>query len=838
MKNPDTSLHTSDRLAPFVAKYRDEPPLVSAPELADMLARRDPLRYRPSKTKKSIMTLAGLSALSFILYQLFGGAPQPIAQHPRAEALSGTLHPHHHAVAAALSQLTRDEHKAEEHRTSSSLLAPNNDDRPPFAAPGDQIFADLTPSQLARLGIIVMGDTIAQYNLNRKGDATMMKLTVHSFEGEERSDVPKGITVSNLSPVIMTQADGHGAAFHREDSLGGFTWGMTGDDQKHREEALKYIKRDNSHGFHLLGFNVVVFDSKSDILHPSAPKSVSIEIGQDIGSLPFHEVRKPSWGMPDSLFNSLKEYADYYMGKIPKPYSNIPGYSVRADTLTMMEIVERYDQEDNAKNKPMIREVLSRLNELIPVLVRLDSKSGKPSPKDYIFWYEPSEDLFNALPPAQASLFRHSASPDHCLTAPNSVSNDATITYCSSEAQPVSAIVRDLTGHIIRIVLADAHLGDNTLTIPTEVLASGMYIVTIRTKNSPERSRRIWVENHAPLPFPLPERGPESVTSYEDHTSIFTFPADCTPDQAALFVARESQIVSSYADWGKKLPAGRSNAITRGNRSYKIERDAGLDSAMSDLNSDFTKIASSVAYIKGLHVSAGLDYIELDHKDESRLGLESNDSLVKFFVGDTSTYVALGVMRSWGVQTGDYIQPFKPGHSPHIVRDLTPSFVTDGIGRKRLIVTTSSDDSTINSLVPVLFRAPMPADTLGARDIIFWYKPTPTFLAALPDSIREIITGSHSQVRSQTPSALRSVRVYPNPSRGDFALDLTFDTPRKLSVIVRNLIGQERARMLLSVPSGTSSERISFNTLEDGIYILELTSDAAETSFERIVIEH
>ena len=45
-----------------------------------------------------------------------------------------------------------------------------------------------------------------------------------------------------------------------------------------------------------------------------------------------------------------------------------------------------------------LHSIVSRLNELVPVIVRMTPGRGEPTKQDFILWYEPSNELFLADP--------------------------------------------------------------------------------------------------------------------------------------------------------------------------------------------------------------------------------------------------------------------------------------------------------------------------------------------------------------------------------------------------------------------------------------------------------
>ena len=151
-------------------------------------------------------------------------------------------------------------------------------------------------------------------------------------------------------------------------------------------------------------------------------------------------MKKPVQGYSDTVSTALLAMCHYYDGSSNiKPDIQWPNtLHIKVDTMTAEDFLDQLDQADNSASMLRLRSITARLNELIPVIVRMKLGSGAPDSNDFIFWYEPSDELFAALPPAQAEAFRQKlAQPPHCLTAPNAVLTQAEITYCVAEPQGV-----------------------------------------------------------------------------------------------------------------------------------------------------------------------------------------------------------------------------------------------------------------------------------------------------------------------------------------------------------------------------------------------------------------
>src|SRR5581483_475948 len=278
------------------------------------------------------------------------------------------------------------------------------------------------------------------------------------------------------------------------------------------------------------------------------------------------------------------------------------------------------------------------------------------------------------------------AEPPHCLTAPNGVLTSAEITYCVDRPQTVRITIHDLTGkqRIYRDEKAVA--GDNVSTFSTEELPSGMYLVTVRDADGNERTRRIWVENANPK-NPL---------------------------------------------WLMDVPSDSQHSVVQ-----------------------YTTFDDDSEIGRGI---LNLTHLEISMQALATLGIKNEDSAASFFramirPGDVEE---MTISRNDGVHMKFVKQNSVNGFTtPH----FQPLCVTDGIGRKRVynndsIFIPSLENSTIHlqhirsidsqlekidQLIPILLRTDHSNDSVGSRDLIFWYKPTPEFLAALPDSVRAVV---------------------------------------------------------------------------------------------------
>jgi len=482
MKND--KLHQSKELTKHFAPYRDEEPLLSAPQVNKLLAERDMLPNRSTKSinvRRIIMTLIGITGLAavgyFAFFSSFNGSNVPDASHGAYPSL-GTVQ---EQKTLSKPESTPQPNLAVRHASQK------NDTHGPWSAGNDQYYADLTSVELHKLGIILNDDTIVNYRLSHKDDIEIGKVAAHYIQGMGRTEsLPAGIDAHHFFPELITFANGNGAAWRTDSSCGMIA-------SEINTLLLPWLKKPGTPGIHALGF------SNHHAYGGVGYDTLRLEIGKNFAQpapFPFawYEI-DPHW---DSVKDEVMELAHYYEGSAAKPTVELPkNFTLAVDTITPQDLLDQFAQEQNSSDMQHLRSIMSRLNELVPVIVRMTPGKGAPGDKDFILWYEPSEELFNALPPAQAAIFRGSKAP-HCMNAPEAVTSSAEVTYCVSEPQEVKVDVFDLSGHDVMSLTQMAESGDNIAQISTRSLPSGIYIVSVRDKDGSQRTRRIWVQNANP----------------------------------------------------------------------------------------------------------------------------------------------------------------------------------------------------------------------------------------------------------------------------------------------------------------------------------------------------
>jgi hypothetical protein len=804
MKNDE--LQPSENLANHFAPYRDEAPLISAPEIEKLLAGSATADHPPTPSffrrgsffnnRRILMTLSGIAGLAAFSYFAFfsnhsNGINGTTATNGHNTTQRSYLTHQSHVLANdTLSQLATPASAPAKH--TSQLLKKGNG-HGPWSAGNDQFYADLSREELAKLGIVVMGDTLRTYNLDSKGMLEGQALTKRSMRDRKDPPSSQDVHIPRFFPVLTTFSNGHGA-FYRIESAEKSEWGMITDDSS--EEAAQrsireYLANPGTPGLSAYKFeevNCVTTDSA----HPHGIETitVNVKIGKDLPQqilkpLETFKLRKIS----DSVKNALIQLAHFYAGSnVPLPTISWPtNLTINVDTVNASDIISEMDSHVNNAAKLRLQSIFARLNDLVPVLVRHTAGTGNPDSNDFILWYEPSEELFNALPPAQAAIFRTKlAEPPHCISMPNEVLTTAEITYCVAEPQVVQVVVRDLTGKVMIFMSQLATAGDNVLQFPTETLPSGMYVVTVRDNDSSERSQRLWVENAHPK-------------------------------------------LSKDINWNSDSPHAPDQLFFNAND----EPRTAIDNEMSKNHPGLLNIPS----------------IELNAESLAKLGIESDSETAGWYrQNDKSKAVNyLGIMRTGsGVKFNTMDEDSVTTVS---VVSFGPIIVTDGVGRCSLLPPGDSAKqakafAAIDKFIPILLREKASSDSITKRDLIFWYKPTPEFLALLPDSARAVAQMMASGA-SNTPAsvtdlhgAIQQAVAFPNPSKGQFSVKLTLGDARSLMFTLRNLLGQQAAPSVQARMDGTGEQSLDFSSVPEGVYLLDISSDQGERYIERVVITH
>jgi|GEM_PF-3939502 len=177
-------------------------------------------------------------------------------------------------------------------------------------------------------------------------------------------------------------------------------------------------------------------------------------------------------------------------------------------------------------------------------------------------------------------------------------------------------------------------------------------------------------------------------------------------------------------------------------------------------------------------------------------------------------------------------------------------------------------------LVPVLVRTGRPytvADSLARRhrpDCIYWYRPTQEFLALLPGDVRsnlsaEILratttpdqsplgdevtklrvnpgTAPYLDVLRGSAGGVLNTTVLPNPAGERAEVGYSLSGPRVVTLALHDIMGR-RLRELkapVSNKAGDHHAEVDFSGLDDGIYLLVISTDRGEQAVQRVIHRH
>jgi hypothetical protein len=189
-------------------------------------------------------------------------------------------------------------------------------------------------------------------------------------------------------------------------------------------------------------------------------------------------------------------------------------------------------------------------------------------------------------------------------------------------------------------------------------------------------------------------------------------------------------------------------------------------------------------------------------------------------------------------------------------QDFYPVFISDRHGRQqfkyRLGKLEPEDKwtdkyflSTIRKLVPVLVKNNYASSKNPEKDFIFWFNVTPSFLAALPDTVSKemskeynVLVGNKDeseQAKNDPPSCKYfdvcqlplerqlKVNIYPNPAQTKLNVDFELGTNTSATISMTDL-GGKVVRNIDQTYSGTGSQHseIMVGDLKPGIYLVLL----------------
>lgn len=155
----------------------------------------------------------------------------------------------------------------------------------------------------------------------------------------------------------------------------------------------------------------------------------------------------------------------------------------------------------------------------------------------------------------------------------------------------------------------------------------------------------------------------------------------------------------------------------------------------------------------------------------------------------------------------------------------------------------------INKLIPVRIKAIDPSAENNQDGLIFWYARDARFAEKAPASLVEKIDKPQEPVvtdNGKTPkasiskvSAVSDPMVYPNPSPGRTMFKYTLAEPRAISIAIHDLLGKQVMKVtgLEMKSAGTFEKELDLSSLDAGVYLLIMVTDAGEQITQRVVIE-
>ena len=164
------------------------------------------------------------------------------------------------------------------------------------------------------------------------------------------------------------------------------------------------------------------------------------------------------------------------------------------------------------------------------------------------------------------------------------------------------------------------------------------------------------------------------------------------------------------------------------------------------------------------------------------------------------------------------------------------SFLTeiDSAVKKAEQLEAKKNGEALANLIPVVVSSdPNHPGVLTAQDFIFWYKPTEDLLKVL--DYQQIASVSNTIAQN---GAILKTLAFPNPTKGKLSVHVEVGQPSNLNVSVRNLLGQEVAKLESINANGPIDSDLDLSKLAEGIYLIDITTDRGEQSIRRIVIEH
>ncbi len=129
---------------------------------------------------------------------------------------------------------------------------------------------------------------------------------------------------------------------------------------------------------------------------------------------------------------------------------------------------------------------------------------------------------------------------------------------------------------------------------------------------------------------------------------------------------------------------------------------------------------------------------------------------------------------------------------------------------------------------------------------LYWFEPTPEFLAAIPARVRRAIEGgsgspiAEEQTDALAAKVLASSSVHPNPATQDFAtVEYTLREKRRVAISVYDITGERLKNVAVSEnrDSGVWQDNVSLEGIPNGYYLLAVTTDQGEQSVHPLLLK-
>jgi hypothetical protein len=156
-------------------------------------------------------------------------------------------------------------------------------------------------------------------------------------------------------------------------------------------------------------------------------------------------------------------------------------------------------------------------------------------------------------------------------------------------------------------------------------------------------------------------------------------------------------------------------------------------------------------------------------------------------------------------------------------------------------------DQRINNLIPVKIRDIDPNVKYNQNGLIFWYardekfaEKAPATLVAKLDKPNDVeLTKTNNSAAVAKASVINEPMVYPNPSRGMTMFKFSLSEPRAVTIAIHDLLGKQVLKVSDLEPktAGDFEKEIDLSSLDAGVYLLIMATDAGEQITQRVVLE-